>query len=159
MANYKITSLNNVVFTDNQFIYKDIALDLAMGYSNNNQLFKKNEMLDLVADVDYAAVRNSIFNIFNANQGERLLNPDFGLNLKRYIFEGVSKENGILVGDTIKGGIQKYEPRVTINQITIVADEDNNTYEITLIVAIQALQNRIVTIPGILSNSGFQYIK
>lgn len=159
MANYAITSLNSITFTDKEFVYKDIALDFKLGYSNNTQFNKKNEILDLVADVDYAAIRNSIFNLFNTNQGERLLNPDFGLNLKRYLFEGVSKENGILIGDVIKSGIQQYEPRVTINQITIVADEDNNTYEITLVVGIQTLQNRVVTLPGLLSNSGFVYIR
>lgn len=159
MANYKITSLGNVNYTDNAFIFKDIALDLTLGYSNNNEFFKKAEIKDLKADVDYAAVRNSIFNLFNTNKGERILFPDFGLNLKSYLFEVVSKEIGILIGDTIKAGIQRYEPRVTINQITIVADEDNNTYEITLIVSIKALQNQIVTLPGILSNSGFQYIR
>ena len=33
MANYKITSLGNVNYTDNAFIFKDIALDLTLGYS------------------------------------------------------------------------------------------------------------------------------
>jgi|TARA_R110000868_G_scaffold243770_3_gene499796 phage baseplate assembly protein W len=159
MANYKITSLNNVVFTDNEFIFKDLALDLEMGYSNSNEFYKNNEILDLKADVDHAAIRNSIFNLFNTNQGERLLNPDFGLNLKNYLFEAVSKEGGIMIGDTIKSGIMKYEPRISVDRITVVVDEDNNTYEITLIVTAKALQNRVITLPGLLSNSGFRYIQ
>lgn len=159
MAKFEITSLNNVNLVDNQFVYKDLALDLSMGYSQNNQFFKNKEILDLVADVDFKAIRNSIFNLFNTNQGERILNPTYGLNLKQYLFEGVNKQNGSLIGDAIKTGITAFEPRVNIEQIAIIADEDNNSYEITLIVSAKALQNRTISLPGLLSNSGFKYIQ
>ena len=158
MANYKITTLNSVNLTDNKYIYKDIALDFKMGYSNNGQFYKNKEVKDLVADVDYKAVKNSIFNLFNTNLGERILNPSFGLNLKSYLFEGVTRETGYVIGDVIKAGISRFEPRVTIQRITIIANEDQNTYEVTLIVSIKALQNATLTLPGIVSNSGFQYI-
>ena len=163
MAKYQITSLNSIVLTDNQYIYKDLALDLKMVADTGNQFFKNDKGTDLKADVDYVAVRNSLFNLFNCNPGERLLDPTFGLGLKRFLFQPCSKQYGMLIGDAIKTGILQWEPRVSVVQIGVVADPDNYEYQITLVIVVPSLQNSVpksttTTLAGVLSNSGFKYI-
>ena len=39
------------------------------------------------------AVKNNIRNLLNTNQGERLMQPTLGLNLKRMLFEQINEEN------------------------------------------------------------------
>ena len=47
------------------------------------------------------AVKNNIRNLLNTNQGERLMQPTLGLNLKKYLFENFTEE----LQDTIKNEI------------------------------------------------------
>ena len=87
------------------------------------------------------------------------MTPNFGLNLKKYLFLPVTSQNALLLGNEIKSGVTMWEPRVTVQQIGVVTDAENNAYEITLIVSLNNLQNSSLTLPGILSNSGFQFIQ
>lgn len=160
MAVINITALTPAVKTPPAFTYKDLHLDLVKGYSSkeNSQLFKTKERSDLVADFDRDAIRTSIYNLLTTSAGERVLTPNYGLNLKKYLFIPVTTENALLIGEEIKTGIATWEPRITLQSVTIIADEDNNQYQITINALITQLQNTPVTLPGILSNSGFQYI-
>ena len=40
--------------------------------------------------VNVKAVQNSIHNIFTWIPGERILNPEFGSRLKKYLYEGIT---------------------------------------------------------------------
>ena len=160
MAVINITALTPTTRTTQPFTYKDIHLDLIKNHSagSNGQFFKTKERADLVADYDLTAIKTSIFNLLTTSAGERVLTPDYGLNLKKYLFIPITTQNALLIGDEIKSGIATWEPRITLQNITIIADEDNNQYQITINVTINQLQNSSVSIPGVLSNSGFQYI-
>jgi len=168
MASLKITALSPTVYkTGNTatsevsggYTYKDVALDLRTGFNKSDELFKANVEKDLVAIYDSDAIRNSLSNLFNTNNGERVLTPSYGLNLKKYLFLPVTTQNALLLGSDIKSGITTWEPRVTVQQISVVTDEENNTYEVSLTVSLNNLQNTTLTLPGVLSNSGFQFIQ
>jgi phage baseplate assembly protein W len=166
MASLKITALSptnyktgNVASSEitGGYTYKDIFLDLKTGNLKSNELFKDPQNRDLVAIYDTDAIKASLSNLFNTNNGERVLTPSFGLNLKKYLFLPVTSQNASLIGNEIKSSIAAWEPRITVQQIAIITDADNYTYEITLIVSFNDLQNTSLTLPGILSNSGFQF--
>ena len=160
MAVINVTALTPQAAARPGYVYKDIHLDLVKGYSSgsNNQLFKTKERADLVADYDYQAIRTSIYNLLTTNFGERILIPTYGLNLKKYLFLPVTQENGLLMGEEIKTGITTWEPRITLQNVTIIADEENHRYKVTINALLTRLQNAVIVLPGVLSNSGFQYI-
>ena len=86
MATIKVESIASPKKAVSNFTYTDLKLDLEFDYTQNNELLKNREIKDLVVDYDYAAIRNSIFNIITTIPGQRILNPVFGINLQKYLF-------------------------------------------------------------------------
>lgn len=156
MATIKVESIARPEKAVSNFTYTDLKLDLDFSYTQNNELLKNKEIKDLVVDYDYAAIRNSIFNIITTVPGQRILNPNFGINLQKYLFLRVSETTARNIGNDILNAISKFEPRVKIQNINVEVDETNQQYEITLTLVMFTLETtssfRLV---GTLSNSGF----
>jgi hypothetical protein len=74
---------------DQDFLYKDVFLDMQQSYSYNNKLNRKEFLNDTQASYDIEAVKNSIKNALLTTPGEKLLTPTFGVNLKQYLFEPI----------------------------------------------------------------------
>jgi phage baseplate assembly protein W len=143
MPSLTFTGLQNIQITTNKYTYSDLHLDLT------NPISK-----DLKSDYDETAVRNSIYNLFNTIPGQNLLNPNYGLNLVRYLFEPVNEITGRAIGEDIINGLTLYEPRVIVKNVDIQSNADEQTYYITLSIEIPIL-NAQVRIPGTLTNTGF----
>jgi len=155
VANINIKTLEQPVKTSSDFTYTDLKVDLELDFTKNNEFLKRKEIKDLKIDYDYAAVRNSIFNLFTTVPGQKLLNPAFGLNLPRYLFFTVSESTAYSIGNEILAGITAYEPRVAIRKINVQADETNQQYIINLILTMIGLDNTSFELVGTLSNPGF----
>ena len=156
----KLDILRNRKNTDNyrNYSYADIHFDVELntrlpnkptGSIKNPQDFKIN--------YDTAAIYNSIRNIFNTKKGQKILNPDFGLDLEQYLFENISKENGDIIGTTIFEELPLYEPRIKVNSVTVVASPSRNEYKIDLSITIPSLNNQTEGVNGTLTTKGFQY--
>ena len=72
------------------------------------------------------AVKNNIRNLLNTNQGERLFQPNLGLNLRRLLFEHITNENLIGVQDAILDKIEFWLPFVEVRDIQVLS-RDNTT--------------------------------
>lgn len=152
----KIQSVKAPAKTYKNYTYSDIKLDLNYQYTKNSQLLKKDEIKDLEPLYDLGAIKSSLFNLFNTFPGQKLLNPDFGLGLARYLFEPVSMEIAESIGQEIRKGIGLYEiDRVSIDTLKVVPDEENQQYFILLTITAPRMKIAGITIPGTLSNSGF----
>jgi phage baseplate assembly protein W len=163
MASIILKELKKPQSTSNveQFTYADIHLDIIQqnrSISNNNSKNSINGK-DIVADNDEAAIRNSITNILNTRQGQRFLIPTFGCNLLKYIGMPVSTTIGKMIGTEIQNAITKWEPRVRIDQITVVSKPDENEYDITVNIAIPALKKRDINIIGTFTSQGILDIR
>ena len=158
MATIKVQSIAEPTKSQSNFLYTDLKLDLKLDYTRNNEFLKRKEIKDLKIDYDYAAVRNSIYNLFTTIPGQRILNPYFGLGLQKYLFNAVDEDVARLIGNDILRGLTTFEPRVRVNSIDVAADEENQQYVITLILSLLTIDP--VTgfkLVGILSNNGFVY--
>jgi phage baseplate assembly protein W len=144
MPSISFTGLQKSVLTANSYIYSDLHLDLA------NPINK-----DLTLDYDEAAIKNSINSLFNTLPGQNLLNPEYGLNLAQYLFEPVSQSVGNRIGKDILRGIISYEPRVTVKNINIQLNPDEQTYYIELNIVMPYLNDSTIKIPGVLSRTGY----
>lgn len=156
MASIVITDLNKFP-RERDYTYKDIEVDLVIDYTKTNPLNNFKEQKDLKPDFDVQAIKNSIFNIFTTAPGQKILNPTFGLNLLYFLFIGISAENGRMLGETILKGITKFEPRVTVENINVTTDYDNQEYIIDMFLSVPTLNIRGLAIRGTLAESGYYF--
>lgn len=140
---------------DSNKTFTDLALDFSMDSpAGGNQLFAKNTKKDLNLDDDYKAISNSLTNIFNTSPGQKILSPNFGSDLRQYLFQPVNEETAKLIGDVINKSIRLYEPRVKLKEIFVMAFPDDNEYKIDIHCEIPALKNKSFNYKGSLTDQG-----
>jgi len=102
--------------------YKDIDLDMIVHPHTN----------DIVGRYDDDALTGSIINIIRTRKGERVFNPDFGSNVYNSLFEPFSSTTRIRLEKQIENAIVQHEPRITLNNVEIKAEEERNAYHVTI---------------------------
>lgn len=141
-----------------EFSYSDLALDFELSSDiKNTPVSRDNNKQDVKLLYDEEAIFQSIRNIFNTKPGEKILNPDFGLDLSQFLFYPINEDTGILIGDTIKNKLPIYEPRVIVDNIDITGRPSRNEYIINLSVVIPTLNNKEQLVKGVLDTDGFRY--
>lgn len=156
----KLDILKNAKNRDSfrSYSYADLHLDIDLSAKTPDKPTNSNKNTqDLKIDYDEKAIYNSIRNIFNTKKGQKILNPTFGLDLEQYLFENISKENGETIGRTIYEELALYEPRIVVNDVTVVARPNNNQYNITISITIPSLNNKKGSATGLLTTQGFNY--
>ena len=142
MPSISFTGLQKVNVSNN-YTYSDLHLDFS------NPINK-----DLKADYDEAAIKNSIYSLFNTLPGQSLLNPTYGLNLVKYLFEPVTEDNARSIGNDIVTGLSLYEPRVKVSNVNIRLNSDEQSYYIELNIIMPYL-NKVINVPGTLTRTGY----
>tara|TARA_R100001126_G_scaffold52956_1_gene29867 strand:+ start:807 stop:1295 length:489 start_codon:yes stop_codon:yes gene_type:complete len=71
------------------------------------------------------SVKNNIRNLLSTNQGERLMQPNLGLNLKQILFEQINEESIIGIQDSILDTFSFWLPFVQVRDIQIETSEEN----------------------------------
>ena len=83
------------------------------------------------------AVKNNIRNLVNTHQGERLMQPNMGLNLRNYMFEQFTDETLLSVQNDIVDTFKVWLPFVEIRDIQVNMDENDsigkNTMSINIV--------------------------
>jgi len=158
VAGLNLDILTNVnANNNNASVYTDLKLDLALNLTYNNQLYKSQQVADVQVDNNLGAIYNSISNLITTIPGQKPLNPLFGISFSDLLFLPVSEDRALLIGNAIVEGIQKFEPRVVINNINIIPDPDANQYTIQFNLSIPIFNVQQVNIVGVLNKSGFFY--
>ncbi len=102
-----------------------INIDFPFRDSDNGFYFKLNKN-------DKDAIRSDLLHLLLTNKGERLYLPDFGSDLRKYIFE----PNDSITHDKIKNSlnetIKRYIPNLLINEITFKTHEIEELIIVTL---------------------------
>jgi phage baseplate assembly protein W len=156
MANITLDILSNVNSNrNNANVFSDLQLDLELNYTFNNQLNKKQQILDLNADTNLGAIYNSISNIILTSPGQKPLNPLFGIGFGDLLFLPVTTQRAISIGNAILQGIQTFEPRVVVLNVNVEPLEEEQQYIITLSISVPRFNTQQVQIVGVLDKSGF----
>jgi phage baseplate assembly protein W len=87
---------------------------------------------DINKNVGDMAVINSIKNLISTNNYERLFNPIFGGNIRAMLFENMDPVTALRMEKEITSMIQNYEPRATLNSVTIVPQYESNAYDVKI---------------------------
>ena len=73
------------------------------------------------------AIKANLINYFLTNKGERFLNPEFGSNIRRLLFENITEENLAEIEAVVADDLEKYFPRVKPTVIQLASNPDTNT--------------------------------
>lgn len=158
MSNINLSTLGGGSYGENTHKYKDIALDVEVETNVLSRgLFRSSNVTDIKDSKDEAAIQNSILNIFNTNPGEKLLDPEFGLALKRYLFDPLSEDIAQNIGQLIMDSLARYEPRITVTSVSVIPDFDQNQYIIALYITIPVLNISNARYNGELNTEGFTF--
>ena len=96
-------------------------------YKDLNMSFTKNPATKDVARLfDIQAIKRSVKNIILTNKYERPFNPDFGCNLRGFLFENITEPLLVIIKDRVAMAIEKYEPRVSVEDVVVKEDIDKN---------------------------------
>lgn len=142
-----------------KYLYSDLALDLK---DNNilpdHGLFRESTTTDIEISYDEAAIKNSLMNLFTTMPGQKVLNPDYGLNLAQFLFIPVSQSMARMIGNRILEGIDRYEPRVAVTNVNVTVYEDTSEYQIELALRIPKISDSTFSFAGILKQPGFSFL-
>ncbi len=120
MANYDATSTNRSKRSVR--IFSDLNLN-----------FTRNPATKDVAKLyDIEAVKRSVRNLINTNEGERPFQPTLGSGIRALLFENMTPIIETLLKDRIAETINVYEPRAQLTSILIQGDIDRNEYMCTI---------------------------
>lgn len=88
-------------------------------------------------------VRESICIILRTKPGERLMRPDFGCGLDRYLFEPNSISTLRLIQEEVKRSLHRWEPRITLDDVRVeTRPDDPRAVDITIHYTLVATQRR-----------------
>jgi phage baseplate assembly protein W len=144
----KIKNLQQVADDTNtlqKYVYKDLSLDLILTQIQSPGYPLPLPGFDIKASFDINAITNSLTNLFNTLPGKRFLFPAYGLDLYKFLFEPITKINGQALGNKIYQSIRLHEPRVNPLQVSVLADKNNNLYDIKIFIEIPILSQTTTT--------------
>jgi phage baseplate assembly protein W len=78
------------------------------------------------------AIKNNLINYFLTNKDERYLNPNFGGNLRAFIFQQIDEGNISYLKEDIQNQIGLFFPNVIIGSLEIDSFPDINQISVTL---------------------------
>jgi len=97
-------------------IQEKIGFNLPFTLENENQTI-----------TTFDAIKTNLKNLISTQKGERLFQPNLGIDLKKHLFDPISSENLISLQEDIAEQIQVWLPFIEVNDIQVNLKEDENT--------------------------------
>lgn len=92
---------------------------------------KKGYFLELT-ETKKEAVKSNILFLLSTQKGERLYKPEFGTNLRSFIFEQLDDQTVLNIKEEIQSSILKNMQGITIDQINVEQDNITNSINIDI---------------------------
>jgi phage baseplate assembly protein W len=80
----------------------------------------------------YDQIKSNLINLLLTNKGERVFNPEFGSDLRVVLFEGLNEDTDNEIRNLIITNAAIFVPDVTITNLDIVQDKDNNSLSVSV---------------------------
>jgi phage baseplate assembly protein W len=77
-------------------------------------------------------IKSNVINLLLTNRGERIMNPNFGADIKSTLFEGMTDAIIPLIQDKITAAFSAYIPQASINNIDVIFSEDTYTVNVAV---------------------------
>ena len=102
--------------------FKDVSMSFQSNPLNDDLVALKNE----------TAIARSIRNIVFTNPGEKFFQPNFGSRISESLFENLDDISALTIQDEIEDSIRKYEPRVSLIDVTVNPNFDANQFDVVI---------------------------
>ena len=103
---------------------------ISRGFKDLSMTFKSNPLNDdLIGLKNANAISRSVRNIVMTYPGEKFFQPDFGSRVSRLLFENVDDITASQIQEEIEYSINNYEPRVSLVNVSVIADNDNASFD------------------------------
>tara|TARA_B100001996_G_scaffold1609_1_gene1489 strand:+ start:73 stop:465 length:393 start_codon:yes stop_codon:yes gene_type:complete len=113
-----------------------------LSFKDINITFKKHPVTnDLVVSRDASAIKQAIVNLLLTNKGERLMNPEYGSDIREYLFEPLDYGTCAELEQSITYCINEYEPRITIETLDCNPNFDDNGFDVEMTYSIRGSDN------------------
>ena len=104
-----------------------------LSFKDLNITFKKHPVTnDVVVSKDASAIKQAIVNLLMTNKGERLMNPNYGSDIRRYLFEPLDYGTANQIKGNIRDTIETFEPRIRVLRISATPNFDDNGFDVVL---------------------------
>ena len=103
-------------------------------FSDLNLLFTTNAATkDVTKKIDEEAVKASVINLIQTRNFERPFHPEIGCQVNNLLFENISPVVYQVIKKTVFDVIEKFEPRVVVQDVITQERPDNNELDITIL--------------------------
>lgn len=86
-----------------------------------------NQGLDIMSQA-----KSNLINLILTKKGERLMQPEFGCDVHKIIFENITDDNMANINGSIRSAVKTWLPYIEVVDVTVVKDEDRNSVFATL---------------------------
>ena len=87
---------------------------------------------DLIGIKNENAIARSLRNIVFTLPGEKFFNQSFGSRISESLFENIDDITASIIVDEIRESIDRYEPRVKLNDVRAFPDYENNGFDVII---------------------------
>lgn len=77
-------------------------------------------------------IKSNLINLLLTDKGERIMNPEFGADVRRSLFENITTPNLDLLRFKIIDAINIFIPEIVLGNVEISPDPDSNTLSVTI---------------------------
>ncbi|MBD3421974.1 MAG: hypothetical protein GF398_17825 [Chitinivibrionales bacterium] len=110
------------------------------GWSFPPTFIKSRASVETITDED--EIRSSLEVLLSTAPGERILQPDFGCDLRPLLFEPLDTSLKTYIKDRIRVSILYHEPRIRLDDVNLVTVPDEGKIEILIDYTIRATNSR-----------------
>lgn len=90
--------------------------------------------------LNYTTIDQALANAKNlllTNKGERIMQPEFGCDLRRVVFENITQNLTDSIDATIRENFSYWLPYIFINDLHVSANEDQNTVFVSIVISLE----------------------
>jgi len=99
-------------------MFKGYSVSLPLIYSKEDGPLSLNKnMLDVV--------KQNLKTLILTDKGDRIMIPNFGVGLRKFLFENMNSSVNIQIEQEIIDQVRKHMPFVNINRVSILEDPNN----------------------------------
>lgn len=98
-----------------------------------------------------ALVRNNLIQLLSTERGERVMLPNYGVSLKKYLFQPLDAETFRSLQSEIVTSISRYMPNITILKLTVINNEEIgyqgvSGFKILLVAELNEFQDNLIEV-------------
>ena len=119
-------------------INKRVAVGVAIPF-NADDVFKSNYTTT-------EQIKSNLINFILTNNGERIFNPNYGSNLRAYLFTNINEINLQALEMKLTNDIKNNFPNVNVSQLTLTPNYDSNSIGLNIVYSIYSSESQTIQI-------------